>query len=839
MTGTRPRYLIEGCEDEPYHDIQHGPHGTEPDYYAFRDQHWTFNRAMRWIEADNGTLICYTEGSLALTGEGRVADWFTDPANEVTHSAGHLRLAKRSARQREAVVLPGLQVNLEQTPVLEAQVGASTAPWQVCVLVKGRSGPPLVAGDWCGGAGSIRLDLATAWREKGYELRFAEVHIAVGVWTETPGTEATLTARLWLPARAAVVPALPVIRTSRVAADGLPLAAVVVSADGSLLGADAVSVTATVGGATHALACRGGVWETRARGLPPGEHLARFRASGEVASASELVVRVTDGEFIGYDPARHSLTRAGRVLGPLSGSYQGMAFVREVGTDREAIVQGQEEWDEWDREVPPGEHWHYWEAWTPAEAEARYRYLQENGWDLLHLCQHWGLWEKLDAGGHLAPHGAEQLALILRLAARHGLSLLQALSHYPYGGEHPRGAHVTRVWRQYLEAGFRDEDWQDPASAFTDLFHQYLREYVSLFRDETALLGMSTSGEGDFAAPGTGAGMARVNDTYRFVTGLDRQHLFVAEPIFRLSRLPAEHCQGWEPPLRGSRMYWMGEDLPAELDLGIEFKFLQLGDCFMGEGSWPCPPLYARLKGYAGTWCGTPAYRTRVRDSLYLGLVHRNPFMLTWDEQHTEDEHRILRELRERVDWSQPWLEAPVVVRVDGTSVGEAAPETRQGRHVLACYEDLFTTVTVAVRYVPAEAPVPSGAQLVLDAREPFAKPSLDAALCALSPLQVSPGYRAWYCWSQDRRTLIAYVCNSTHHECVEGRSLAGRWQRLPEPVPLTLRLGNLPPDNLCCRVYDLNDKCCVREEVVEGAAAFDLGATSHDFAVVIVPPHR
>ncbi len=79
------------------------------------------------------------------------------------------------------------------------------------------------------------------------------------------------------------------------------------------------------------------------------------------------------------------------------------------------------------------------------------------------------------------------------MAARHGLALLQALSHYPYGSK------FTPVLRQYLEAGYQDSDWTNPDSPFTALFHQYLKDYAALFRDETALFAMSTSGEGDIA----------------------------------------------------------------------------------------------------------------------------------------------------------------------------------------------------------------------------------------------------------------------------------------------------------------------------------------------------
>lgn len=40
--------------------------------------------------------------------------------------------------------------------------------------------------------------------------------------------------------------------------------------------------------------------------------------------------------------------------------------------------------------------------------------------------------------------------------------------------------------------------------------------------------------------------------------------------------------------------------LRPELDLGVEFKFLQLANTVMGEGSWPCPHRYTRFMGHSG-----------------------------------------------------------------------------------------------------------------------------------------------------------------------------------------------------------------------------------------------
>jgi hypothetical protein len=827
---TRPRYALEGHEDEMYHELRLGTRAAEPDYCAFLGQYWTFNRAMRWTEAPNGALLCReTGGALVLTGESRVSDWFSGPANKIEHQGRELRFTKGAVRRREVVTLPALQMNLERYPELELTVSETTVQWQVCALVKGRGGPPLLAGGWRRGPGTERLNLLNAWREKGFTLRFGEFHIAVGLWTDDPESAAVLTFTAQMPGRAAVVPCMPVIRRAGAAA---PVAAFVLDPEGNPLRPDGLTVTASAAGRTTVLrADADGLWTGELAGLPEGDHTAEIRAGGESSLSSALQIRMTGGAFYSYDTRLKSVTLDGKALGPLSGATQQMLLFRDAGEPGEELMQGQDAWD-----TRPGETGHYWEALTEAELDKRFAYLESCGWDLLHLVTGWGFWEKLDAGGHLAPHGAEQLSLLLRAAARHGLALAHAFTHYPYGTESGAG-HVTLVLRQYLEAGFRDGDWKDPSAPFTKIFHQYLRECALMFRDETALLARSLSGEGDVAA-----GPARVNDTLHFVTGLDPAHIFLSEPINRLTKLPEAQCAGWEPVLRGDRMYWAGEAQEPDIDLGVEFKMMQTGHYFMGEGSWFCPPRYVRFMAhdprYAGreSWAGTDRYRRRVRDSLYLGLIHRNPILLTWDEQCAEDERIIFREARSLVDWSRPFLDATVAIRVGDENAGGWDADKLEGRLNLGRYESFFSALPLMTRYLAPEEPAPPGVP-VFDARAPYVKPDLPDAVLDAAPLRLlSPGYRAAYCWSADRRTLLAYLCNVTQHTDIGGRhDLSGKWQRLPKPAELRLQVRNLPSETLHSRLYSLSSRTCAERRVKE-SALFEPGISAEDYLLVITP---
>lgn len=843
----RPPYVLESHEDEVYHEsLRHkqGPRGNEPEYYAFLEQSAVFNRALQWRDADNGTLICFdTAGALPLTGERQVSEWFTEPANRIfSEGEATVFLKQAPVRQRDCVVLPCFQFNLEQHPRAVLNVMKAGSDWQFCVLIKGRSGAPLISSGWQSGARKMSFDLAAALKNKGYNLHFAELYFVLGVWTNTPVDSARIKFVLTLPGRGAVVPCLPVIRSiGTVKKSGVPVSALVVDKNGLCLTAGQARVKAKVDGRNVTLHENSGIWTAAITGLGEGDYTVRLCAEGSVKAETELTVRVTPGVYLQYNESNRSLQHGNKMLGPLSGSGHLMLNFRDVGSARERMVQGQKEWDAWDRSLPPGEHWHYWEAWTESELEQRFSYLEKCGWNILHLLQHAGLWEKLDVGGHLAPHGAEHLALLLRVAARHNLFLLQALTHYLYGYRNYRTtAGYTPPVRQYLEAGFQNEDWPkpNPGSPFNELFHNYLREFVGMFSEETALFAMSTSGEGDAAA-----GPDRVNDTWRFVTALDQNHIFLAEPIHRMNKLPTNMHAGWEPKLLGSRMYWMGVFLEPEIDLGIEFKLLQLGHYFMAEGSWPCPPLYARFANLEVTWAGTERYRTRVRDSFYLGLVHRCPIMLTWDEQCTEDERIILNEVRQLVDWNQAFRDAPVAIRVDDRVAPENLYDTasQQWRKIAAEYESCFSAMPLATRYLITEASVPSNAQAVFDAREPYRKPAfvsdggtLPDALKNEMPLRISKGYRASYLWSEDKRTLVAYIYNCTHHISVKGGCLSGIFHRIPHSAPLNVTLHNLPGSNLVARIYDLNDKICLEKKPANNGGGFSPADSNHDYLLLI-----
>lgn len=844
VQGPRPEYVWENREDVFYHDLSFPEENVvnAPEFVAFMMRPWVFNRAMEWHRENRCILAYCVGGNLPLTGVNAVSAWHSDPANSIQQGGDYARFEKRSTvRRRDCAVLPSFQFHLGQHPTVELTVSEASDDWQFVISIKGRGGAPLISSGWQKGEGRFTFDVAEALTARGYDLNYPEFHFVMGVWGKDAGSPSSVTFRVRLLAQPALVSCLPVIRTMETASkSGVPILAAALNGRGQLLESDKVNVYAIVGGRKIALKETNGFWKASVRGLEQGNHRVKLAAEGEIKKTATAHLRVTNGRFWGYDRRHHSFTRDGSPTGPRSGSYQGTFFFRDAGLPGERVVNGQKEWDSWDRAKAPGEHMHYWEALTEEELDDRFSYLAKCGFDHLHVAQHWGIWERLDAAGRIAPHGAEQLALYLRIADRHDLSLIQALSHYEYTTQ-LHGWHGTIPFTRYLDAGFEDDDWYQPGRnpRFEKLFHRYLLDFVTLFREEPALFAMTASGEGD-----AHNGIRRSHDVFDFVRSHDKNHLFLAEPTHIIRKLPREYCEGWRQDLFGGRTYAIAEQLLPEFDLGIEFKFYQLGRLFMAEGSWATSNLYAQFHHRvlregpwaSGSWVGTRRYRTRLRDSIYLGLVHRLPLIMTWDEQICEDEHRFLSKIRDMVDWSQKFMAPKVTLRVDDSS---AAGE---GRANLVKYERAFARLLLAHQLIGPDDTVPEGTLVVLDARQPFQQPAFQSeggvlpdALRKLMPLSVSDGYCVNYTWSENRRTLLAYIYNVTNHTEV-GFPLAGRFHRLPKDAELEIRLQSLPQTRLKYRLYDLCEKRIRQEGPVKRELVFEIGKTDRDYFVLVTP---
>lgn len=263
--------------------------------------------------------------------------------------------------------------------------------------------------------------------------------------------------------------------------------------------------------------------------------------------------------------------------------------------------------------------------------------------------------------------------------------------------------------------------------------------------------------------------------------------------MFLFDKLPQHASRGFDEQLFGGRTYGMGERFWPELDLGVWFKFLQMGNFYMAEGSWAMSNSYTAMHYNAmkndhrtagpTDWTGSLEYRLRLRDTYYLGLVHRIPILDTWDEAIAEDEHKVLRQVRSLIDWTQDFIEPEVALCVD-----DASAQEKKKRSIVIEYEKFFSGMPLMYRVIPTGNISTAGLTLI-DARLSFTRPAfasrggtLPDAIKQRMPLQIAPGYSASYAWSTDRNTLLAYVYNTTgHSERIAW--ISGRWHRSPRPA--------------------------------------------------------
>lgn len=782
------------------------------------DQAWVFNRAMVWLDKASGTpgtVLCYSNQSpLWLTGRKQVSRWYAGPGAELADVDDQFTrfVTKDPKLESDHVALPPFQFAIQQHPVAQLEVTEATHLWQFAVRVKGRTGEPLYASSWQRGPGRLSVELLQLYRAKGYRGNFAEMQFVLTTTNGKPDEEAKLTFALHLEGRAAIVPSLPVIRTvQKAAADGVPVCAVVLDEKAARLGKAAVAVTAAVREATVALEESGdGIWKGRLRGLPAGQYTARITAKWLQADRppleATLLIHVTDGQHVNYDPQLRLLTKAGRPLGPVTGSYHSTAMFRRPGTREESLVAGQKEWEAARKE---GVASHSWESLTEKELDADYAYLARCGWTMIHLCGGWSSQERTDAGGHLAPHAAEQLVQVAMAAERHGLLVHFALSHYPYG-------QYTPHYAQYLEAGYQRQDYGNVQSAFYRMFKDYLAEFVAVFADETAISSYTAAGEGDIAC-----GKTFVNEVYDFLQTRGDPHLVLCEPHHSLNRDPNYYRkEGWKPLLGGMRTYHI-EHLPVEA-IGVQYKFAAMGDVFLAEGvCWG----WGIFKDASER---PERYRQRVRETIYTGLAYRNPILLTWGEQVVQDERVVFEQVRRAVDWSKPFMRPPLAIRIGPESM------VKEGHQALCRYELALSQIPLEYSFVWQDEPAPPETRQTIDARQPWRQPAfvsqggaLPDGLRAEMPLRLSAGVAANYSWSRDRRVLLAYVRSLP----AEG-SPAG-----PAPAQPTagrsITLENFPAGRLTARLFDLEAKKCVREAAFEKTLNLELFGSGGYFLCV------
>ncbi len=811
----RPEYVWEGVEDIIYHNTQiANPNwATAPEFYAFLSKNWVFNRAMKWVRTTDGNIFCYSEcDTLKLTGEKQVSRWFSDPVNSIYQSGERSIFIKQSKiRVRDAVVLPALQFHLGQHPVLSLSVSKANCDWQFCIAIKGRAGKPLLSSGWQKGAKTITFNIAGELDKKGYELKYAELNMVMGVWTGDSLKPAKVEFSAFMKTQAAIITSLPVIKTLSKASRGIPIEILLCDKSGKLTHDSNLQPLLSFNGLIHAMLLSDKTYTTVMPFFQQGNHQINFISNQKEGLTQKQIIRVTDTEYFKFDKEIAAIKRHDTILSPVTGSYQGAFYFTETGKPEERMVQGQEEWN---RRNPNELRLHWWESLTTKELELRFSYLGTNKWKVLHLNQHWNNWERLDAGGNIAPHGAEQLALYIRSADKYGLAHIQDLSHYPY--------YQNTVWQQYLDAGYKETDWFNiGVQPFTNLFHQYLHDVATLFKDETAILSIGASGEGDKYNH-----LSRSLDIMNTYKEIDNRHLFDGEPIHIYNQLPGKDIAGWPQDFLGSRTYLLGNQVETELDMGMYFRMNRMNsNVCMLEGSFPAPSGYCKMTfdpkdDKFNSWTGSEIYRINLRTSIYMGLVARQALLVTWDEHFTEDERIVFEQIRKQIQWNKKLMEPKV-----GILISDSLFKTKFQK-IATQYERYFTaTYPIDYKYIEEGSKFKG---VVFDLMKPFSPPVLPPSV--KNYFEVSPGYAVSYSVTEDGSQLLAYVYNITNHKnySVEYSYI----HRLPNPADLKITSKNLT-GNYQYQIYDLDDKKLVKEGSGKDVE-FSKEGTKHDYFVIM-----
>ena len=833
--GSRPQYVWENREDFIYDERRYADSAkmTAPEIYALIRCPWVFNRAMKWIRNPEGTVIAYSEGgNLPLTGEKQVSAWYSDPLNQITNAGETTTFNKLNhRRRRDCAVIPSFQFHVGQHPVLEITVLESTDDWQFVVSLKGRNGAPLISSGWQTGAKTMRFDIAETLTKNGYDWNYPEVHLAIGTWAKSAESPSTIQFQAKLVSQPAVVACLPVIRTIQNCNNGLPLSAIVTNP-----GSKPFKVFAKVNGKKIEMQKSGEVYKARVKGLTIGSYTAEFSTDNIGIAKSSALVRVTDGHYWRHNFQFNTLGKTYSTAAPLTGSYQGSFFFKDAGLKTESLVNTQKEWDDWDRMQAPGEHMHYWESLKPLELKSRFAYLAKNGWDMIFLVSHYGRYERFDASGNLAPHGIEQFAKYVDEAAKNNLNVEVALSHYPYGNtDNTQWTDGTKPYLQTLEKGFKNEDWRNPENEpFRTIYHQYIKDFIGTFKDETSIAAFSSSGEGDADQIN---GIKRFLDTKEVIRSIDTSHIIVSEPIHIFgdaSRLPLEIAKGFESDLIGCRGYTKRDE-----ELSMFLRLSQpIPNLYIGEGCWPSSNVYTKFTTTdeaspdRNCWVGNDEYRHAVRDLMYIGFVNRMPLTMSWDEKFTEDEHLVISQARKLINWNQSYEKASVVLLIPNKNLNEMYPK-------LLKFEKLFSHLAVDYRMAESASEAKLG-DWVIDSSLPFdslkySKPiNLPEYIQEKRPFNLSFDYGTQFCISSDRKTMAAFLYNKKNYESHQ-YALTGNLQRLPTPALFELNMLNIP-ENMNYRLYDLDTKTIEKEGKTNRQTTFKIDKTKADYLLIVYP---
>jgi hypothetical protein len=228
-----------------------------------------------------------------------------------------------------------------------------------------------------------------------------------------------------------------------------------------------------------------------------------------------------------------------------------------------------------------------------------------------------------------------------------------------------------------------------------------------------------------------------------------------------------------------------------------------------------------------------PSIETRrfvMRDLIWMSLTNGNPGALFWNARGPE-----VREFK---------LAGEAMRQLDLATFQRARPEIGIDVRFTASDDKYFRTPAGVAAYAMLGRYVQHYAGQGVDfgfTLEPD-KYSLHATLQdfrppepAQRPLRPSPGWQLNYLARQDYSELLVYVRNFAGvelWECQLENHPCRQYLRRRSPAPLSITFG-LPPGQYQATLYDL-DRQQSANRLLAGDGSLDLGATDHDFALVL-----
>jgi len=866
----------------------------------------TYNRAMRWLDDESilsGAIIAYANCSrLLLTGKKNDFNWWLK--GEGTYAEISDEESRISCLGRESVsaCVPFYEFLIDQHPGLNVQVKNTCRSWRVEAYFERNHdytfphGSPvrtLFKSDIQKGAGLIKIPLGNILRQKGYQTRYMCLRLRFVLEEGEPGD---VCFSAWSDTCPVVAPELPGVISVQKAVKGVLVHAVAVDGDGKLRHADETSLTLTFGGKDFKMSekDKSGVFVAMVPGLSAGMYEAVITATDKLTKAvltAQTRLAVTDGKFVEHvidKEGRHiGYARNGRHLGLLSGStaLPDLVPAVQVGTEKESLVFDIREYETKTRDTGgrfegvffTGLSTDEINCWLQRRADCGYRTFCISPWPI----------DITNAGGKISPYGVELIAQILDFCRSRNIYAKIEPFHDLYGmfsGHEPPLPNLT----QYKEAGFMagmddilaEKKGHQPYSVvlydqwcrpeIRKMHENFLRQFLLLFRDDTAIMLISPSGEGDAIM------RSRLyNHLTDYIRTMDSNHLLCVDQatFFRESTCTPEFA----PELiakpfnvRHHKCMPVDATMDAKSDvrMAVVYKFFGLhpagiygeGDCFhLPPWDPKAPEWHYGQDKHLGKHClfpWTEEQRLLVRDFVWQSFMHRVFYCYNWNELLTAEEHLVPSLVSDKIDWNAFQKRIPpVILRVHPLRNLKKAlkgqPFASGGDLlVLDKYEEAFTRIGLEYEYAWGLDPLPGGTDVWLQddrSSPPYALLDMEAdkgfkeSFFAEIPEKVSKAAGAWLngegylancLFSEDCEQGIVYLRNSAkyvqhnhpRHQLLRGKRM---------PAGFEVCLHDLPDRKRRLYLYDLDTRKCIKEEVFQKEWKYCSDNSGHDYALV------